>query len=125
MPTLNLSEGEIGKLIQSAVIMHLSPEIREKLITEAIENLFDMNTQRDYHGKKVSIFEQQFNYAVTQVASEEIKRIIESDVGFMERIHNMIQEAFKKTFEDGDVRDRMVKNMTKAIESGLKLKDVY
>lgn len=94
----------------------LSPEIREKIITEAIQELLRPSTNSWQKGQ--SAIERIFQESVTQVAREESLRLIKEDEVIREKIASTMRSVADQVLST-DV-EKLAKNMADSFVASLR-----
>lgn len=110
--TLDLNDEQLKAVISGAIVAHLSPESREKLIADAVKAAM----VPDQYDKKTPLM-RAFAYSVEQIASHLVTEKLENNAEFRQRLDSMIEDAIKKSLDTD--REKIVGQMASAITSWL------
>lgn len=117
---LRVDDDAMKALVAKSIVDGLTPEMREKLIKDAITNLLTKGS--DGYSKKAPI-EQAFNNAVEQEARRYAGEVLTSDPKFQQQLQSLFADVAAKLFAT-ETRDDLVAGIAQTITRAL-TKDRY
>lgn len=122
---LRVDDSAMKDLVTKALVDSLTPETREKLITESIKSLLTTPEGRgtNYYGEKVSPLQSAFNSAVRTEAERYAMRYLTEDATFQGQVQSLFADVAQRLFE-ADNREELVSSLADVIKKAL-TKDRY
>lgn len=121
---LRVNDDAMKSLVAKAIVDSLTPEMREKLIADAVtQTLTKPHDNGGYYSNKRSPLQQAFDMAVEQEARKYATEVIANDTAFKEQLRKLFEDVARKLFES-NTRDGLVDNIASTITSAL-TKDRY
>lgn len=117
---LRVDDDAMKSLVAKSIVDSLTPEMREKLIKDAITNTLQAGS--DGYSKK-SPLQQAFNVAVEQEARKYAAHVIAEDAEFQGQIKSLFSDVAGKLFAV-ETRENLVNNIADTITRAL-TKDRY
>ena len=115
MAEIERKDDELQRLITKAIVDALTPEKREKLITDAILRLIEPQ-DRSQRGR--SRLEQAFDVAIDRLCFEIASEHITKTPAVKDKIEQMFLEAWRKT-TDGDEGKQVVSKIANAMSRAI------
>jgi hypothetical protein len=119
---LRVDDAAMKALVAKSIVDSLTPETREKLITEAVRMTLATPEGSGY-GSKRSPLQQAFDWAVAEQARKYANEVIAEDTNFKEQLRKLFEDVSRKIFEN-EQREQMVTNIANVIVGAL-TKDRY
>lgn len=120
MNALGISSDQLSVIVAKSIMDGLTPEVREKLISDAVSNFLTRGVS-DRYGS-VTHLQDLFNQAVIRVGTKLVEETLAQDEGFTAKIEAVLQEAISKAFAD-ESRAKLVSNISTAIARGIAGRD--
>lgn len=117
MSSINLSDEAIRDVTAKALLDHMTPQVREDLIKQAIQHL--LAPDYDRYSRGVTPLQEAFNRASRDVVESLIRQRVEEDAAFKEQLDSLWRDAWAKVIADRDALvEKMAKRIASAIEEG-------
>lgn len=120
---LRVDSADVQALVTKSLVDALSPEAREKLISNAIVQALTA-TEPDFRGRRPrSPLQQAFDEAVVTCANRYASEMLSNDPQFREQLEGLFADVSRRLF-DKDNREALVDAMASTIRAAL-TKDRY
>jgi hypothetical protein len=111
--TIKLDGDAIHAMLQASVLEQLTPEIKEQLITKAVQHLLRERVHKGHDAP--TQLQQIFNEAVRRQAEELMGKELEKPE-VLAKFRSIVEEAVTAALTpEGDARNKIVATMTNAI----------
>lgn len=120
---LRVDDSAMKSLVAKSIVDSLTPEMREKLIADAVTACLTAPADGSSYGRKRSPLQQAFDSAVDDAARKYATEIISEDTAFKEQLRNLFEDVSRKIFEN-EAREQMVSGVADTIVRAL-TKDRY
>ena len=108
---LTIEDAQLKQLTAAAIVQTLTPEARDKLITDAVIDLLKPSNACD----QKTPLERAFNWAVSDVCREIAKNELADNGLVKEKIKTLVQQALERVFAS----DLVTNKIATAIETAL------
>lgn len=112
--TLEFTAEQAQQAMREAIEKQLTPELRDKYITETLEFLL----KKSYFGDSTNALQVAFREGAQRVA----RNVFEEEFAKAEvqaKVRELAVEAYERLFNDKDVRDELVERMARALGDAL------
>ncbi len=103
-------------LVGESILASITDEMRKDILTQAVAQLTTVPKAQSYYDRSVSPLQKAFNDAVSNVANELAKELIEEDPSIRERVKSAMVSSLNKALK-ADVLDPAI---TSAIRQALR-----
>lgn len=111
---LSLNDDQLKTVISGAVLQAITPESRDKLLSEALSSLLKAGSS-DYDKK--SPLQRAFDHAIADIAREMVTKQFSEDQAVRQKVGDLVAEAVTRVL-DGD-REKIVKKMSESLTNWL------
>lgn len=114
---LKLTGTDLEPIVAKAIVDMLTPEKRDELIRNAVENLI---TKRDPYntGQKKSELQQAFDRAVGRIADKMVEEKLTNDSAIMAELEKLLAEGWQLMLQDEN-RKKIVENISGALRRAI------
>lgn len=105
--------------VQTAIFNTLTQEKRDELLKEAIRSLLVTKNKDQYGREQLSVIQEVYQDSVRLVASKIVNEHLNNDEKFKAQVRDLFHEAWERATAGGDVRNKIVENMSSAIAQSL------
>lgn len=120
---IKVDNDEMNAIVAKAVVDSLTPERREKLITQAVTKMLSANPGGPYDRDKRSDLQKVFDDAVYSAATKYARETLLDNADFQVNIESLFADAAKKLFAQ-EHRDDLTSGIAEFIRKAL-TKDRY
>ena len=117
---VNLTDAQLGPIIEKAILDSLTPDVREKLIGEALKDILNKKTGTAYSSS--TIIQDAFERAAYKLAADIATQIL-TEPEHRAKLDSIIRAGIDAAFvEQGE---KLVANVAKAVVEAFTVKDRY
>ena len=109
---IHIGDEEIEKLVHVALMEKLTPETKEKLLSDAVHVLI---SEKARYGDGESNLQAMFSRAVNKYVTEYVDKLLMENTEFTDQLEAVAKEAFRKVFEDEEQRHAIVEHVSQGI----------
>lgn len=113
---VEIKEPQLKELISAAFMEMLTPENREKILREAIENLLRSSTNNPYDRR--SELQRAFDMATYRVVEDMARDFIEKDESVKGKIRELMLAGIERAFT-GEKREKLIENVASSLQQNL------
>src|SRR5580765_2164836 len=113
---MNIDDEAMRSVVAKAILDNITPETKEKLITNAIKSLLEKPSGSGYNAP--STIQDSFNRAVAQVAGTVATDMLKDDAALKEKIKTLMLDAWEK-LTAGDKYAGLVQKISYSMEKAI------
>lgn len=118
---LKITDDQILSIVSSTILATLTPELKEKLISEALIKIITPDVyETPNHGggkQKISSLQRMFLYALEESSRHIVHDLISKDEAIKARLETVARESFMKAISDETVINKISDFIVKALTS--------